>query len=90
MLDTSEFGVDYEDEPKFFPIYHSIENKEFNDGKEQEPLIFHNNGDEGEVGPEDFLGSVGKEPTKLPSVAKTVGEKYISVYCSCLMPDDSR
>ena len=65
-----------------------LENKEFHDGEEQDPVIFHNNGDEG--GPEDFLGSVGKEPTKLPSVAKTVGEKYISVCCSCLMPDDSR
>ena len=63
---------DQSDGHQFFPVYHSLENKEFSDDDdyydlEQEPAIFYN---EPEIPP------LTEEPEELlsPSVAKTVGK----------------
>ena len=56
----------------FFPVYHSLENKEFSDD-EQEPVIFVNYPDEE---PEVSPGEIEEPKESLsPSVAKTVGIK---------------
>ena len=68
---------DQSDGHKFFPVYHSMENKEFAEYDEQETsdsiVRFYNDGDDDE--PEVAAGVI-KEPTVslLPTIAKTVGK----------------
>ena len=68
---------DQSDGHKFFPVYHSMENKEFAEYDEQETsdsiVRFYNDGDDDE--PEVAAGVI-KEPKEwlLPTIAKTVGK----------------
>ena len=87
-----ENDQDQSDVHNFFPVYHSLENKEFSD--DEEPVIIHNDDEEQEpvILPNDpdyeatdnpiifhFPGDDKPEIKELsPSVAKTVGKvKYL-------------
>ena len=74
---------DQSDGHKFFPVYHSMENKEFAEYDEQETsdsiVRFYNDGDDDDDDDDDepeVAAGVIKEPkdSLLPTIAKTVGK----------------
>ena len=79
MFENSQYeDDDQSDGPKFFPVYHSLENKEFADYDEKETSdsivgFYDDVDDEPEVSP-GVIKIKAPEESLPPTIAKTVGK----------------